>query len=269
MPTTESESESKFTCSDFLDLSVAELKYFLALRGLSQEGNKLDLAARALVAYERKEPIRQDIEELRKELKVSYEKLIEKYGIKDPLKLEANKWKGEVSLWSTVDLGKIFSFIINKKAFDTEYVGHYKTKKAYSYFMSGFVNEVFVCKVSADKVILKGTVKPSQKVREDPRSVWILCTKDGDVLCAYCTCTAGFAECCNHVIAILYKIEYANIIGYVDPACTAIACVWNKTTGRKIKAPRISDLEIRMHARGKTSQKKSINSDYKKNFDVR
>ena len=173
-------------------------------------------------------------------------KLIEKYGIKDPLKLEANKWKGEVSLWPTVDLGKIFSFIINKKAFDTEYVGHYKTKKAYSFFISGFVNEVFVCKVSADKVILKGTVKPSQKVREDPRSVWILCTKDEDVLCAYC------------------KIEYANIMGYVDPACTAIACVWNKTTGRKIKAQRISDLEIRMHARGKTSQKKSINSDYKK-----
>ena len=41
------------SCSDFLELTVAELKYYLAHRGLSQDGTKLDLAARALVAYEK------------------------------------------------------------------------------------------------------------------------------------------------------------------------------------------------------------------------
>ncbi len=37
-----------------LEFSVAKLKYFLASRGLSQEGSKLDLAGHAFVAYEQK-----------------------------------------------------------------------------------------------------------------------------------------------------------------------------------------------------------------------
>ena len=52
---TKSKSNTKDTtsCSDFLELTVGELKHYLAQRGLSQDGTKLDLAARALVAYEK------------------------------------------------------------------------------------------------------------------------------------------------------------------------------------------------------------------------
>ena len=148
-----------------------------------------------------------------------------------------------------VDLGNFFAYILNKKAFDTEYVGQYKTKKAYSYFISGFVHEIFSFNFGADKIVLKAKVTPSQKVREDPRETWVLCTKRGDVLVAHCTCTAGFGECCNHIVAVLYKVEFANTNMLIDPACTSEACVLNKTTRRDVEASRIRDFVIRTLSR--------------------
>lgn len=192
-----SKSNTKETasCSDFLELTVAELKYYLAQRGLAQDGTKLDLAARALVAYEKNEPIRKDIKSLEDELKDTYKKLLRVNNIQDPNLISNEDWVDDVSLWPRMDLGKVFSYIINKKAFETEYIGQYKAKKAYSYFMSGFVHEIVVYCPSQDEVILKGNVTPSQKIREKPRNVWVLCSKNGDVICANCSCTAGFGEC--------------------------------------------------------------------------
>ena len=157
-----------------------------------------------------------------------------------------------------MDLGKIFAYIISKKAFDAEYVGQYKTKKAYSYFISGFVHEVLLLTVCSGRVILKAKVTPSQKLRENPREAWILCS--GDVYVAHCSCTAGFGECCNHVVAILYKIEFANTHQLIDPACTSQACAWNKCTCNEIQATINKDVEIHKHEREKTNKRRTINS---------
>ena len=129
----------------------------------------------------------------------------------------------------------------------TEYIGQYKARKAYSYFMSGFVHEIVVYCPSQDKVLLKGNVTPSQRSREKPRNVWVLRSKNGDVICANCSCTAGFGECCNHVVAILYKVEYANSQGLVDPACTAVACAWNKSTEKEVEPQKVKDLVLKKH----------------------
>ena len=45
----------------------------------------------------------------------------------------------DVTRWPSVDLGKIFSYILKIKEFDAEYVGKYKDQKGYSYYQSGFV----------------------------------------------------------------------------------------------------------------------------------
>ena len=261
------EMESALTCSDFLEWSVNELKYYLAVRGLSQVGLKLDLAARALAAYERKEPLRQDLKELERSLKIGYSNMLCTYGIPDPR--EIGEWKEDVSLWPHVDLGKIFAFVIEKKAFDTEYIGQYKARKAYSYFMSGFVHKLFVHQLSGDKILLKGKVTPSQKLSQDPRQVWVLCHNTGNVLCGYCTCTAGFAECCNHVVALLYKVECANSKGMIDPACTDVACSWNVSTQRNVRFMKIKDVEIRKHEVTNKNKKRVVQSDFKKSFDPR
>ena len=86
---------------------------------------------------------------------------------------------------------------------------------------------------------------------------------------AHCTCTAGFGECCNHIVAVLYKVEFANTNMLIDPACTSEACVWNKTTRRDVEASRIRDVVIRKHEREKADKKRVINSEAKKSFDPR
>jgi len=79
--------------------------------------------------------------------------------------------------------------------------------------MSGFVHTLLVMPIQGGQVIIKGKVSPSQKIRELPKEIWIVCQVDtGKVLGAFCTCTAGYSECCNHVITVLYKIEHANVI---------------------------------------------------------
>ena len=238
---------SSLKCADFLEWTVHELKYFLAMRALSQEGTKLDLAARALVAFEKKQPVRRDLGGLEEELKGTYTKMLNDYKIPDPIKISDQNWMENVSLWPRVDLGKVFAFVIEKKAFGTDYIGQYKARKAYSYFMSGFVHKIFVNEVSEEKVLIKAKVTPSQKLREDPREAWVLCSKSGDVLCGYCTCTAGFAECCNHVVAILYKVEFAYSKGMIDPACTDVACSWNVSTQRDVQFKQIKDIQIKKH----------------------
>ena len=88
-------------------------------------------------------------------------------------------------------------------------------------------------------------------------------------MCANCSCTAGFGECCNHVVAILYKIEYANGHGLVDPACTDKACAWNKSTEREVRPRKIRDVDIEKHESDKRTKKRVVQSDMKRNFDVR
>lgn len=44
--------------------------------------------------------------------------------------------------------------------------------------------------------------------------------------------SAGFGACCNHVVAAMYKVEFANEKGLIDPACTDdisdVLCYWNQ-----------------------------------------
>ena len=43
-----------------------------------------------------------------------------------------------------ITMGNIFSYILQYKDFNTNYVGKYKDQKAYSYFDNGFVGPVLV-----------------------------------------------------------------------------------------------------------------------------
>ena len=64
-----------------------------------------------------------------------------------------------------VDDGKLFSYILRTKAVDVEYIEKYKYQKAYSYWMSGFVDAVLFTKFPVDskQVSLKGCASPPQK----------------------------------------------------------------------------------------------------------
>ena len=122
------------------------------------------------------------------------------------------------------DIGHIFSYILERKAFSTQYIGQYKIRKAYSFFKSGFVDKVFV-KIYNIKIFIKSSVVPSQRINNETQSPWILCAKSGEIITAFCSCTAGVCQCCNHVVAVLNKIEYANKEGLTEPTCSEKSCV--------------------------------------------
>ena len=73
----------------------------------------------------------------------------------------------------------------------------------------------------------------------------MLLEKDGTILYGWCTCVAGTIATCNHMIAVLYKMEYASRAGYNNPACTSVPCGWNVSTRKDIQAKKIIDITIR------------------------
>ena len=83
-------------------------------------------------------------------------------------------------------------------------------KKEYSYFKSGFVGQVLSLKLTGankDYFLLKTSVLPLQKVSGAEHTVWVLAEKGCNVLTAYCGCTADLSRCCNHVIAVLLRLN--------------------------------------------------------------
>ena len=209
-----------------LQKSLGELKDYLSLRGLSVTGKKRELVARAFSACERNVGVVVNDEELRSRFAIEYNHRIK--GLpSDPRSIA--DWKNDLTTWPAIDLRKIFSFILSKKEFDSEYVGKYKMCKAYSYFASGFVGTVYSHNFDAEcTCILKCSVTPSQRVRDEPQEVWVaIDSRQGDVLSAWCSCTAGFSQSCNHVMALLYKVEHAVSMGFTSPSCTSVPCRWN------------------------------------------
>ena len=93
-------------------------------------------------------------------------------------------------------------------------------------------------------------------------------SKNGDVICANYSCTAGFGECSNHVVAIPYKVECANSQGLVDQACTAVACAWNKSAEKEVEPQKVKDLVLKKHHSLKPTNIHLVQTEYKRNFDV-
>ena len=107
--------------------------------------------------------------------------------------------------------------------------------------MSGFVDTVYISKCLSDNKIsfLKGNVTPSQKLNDNPHKVWICVKgsgKDCRIVTLWCmgTCTPGTAEACIHVIALLYKVNYAFIKDFISSACTSIPRAGIKAQRRKL-----------------------------------
>ena len=123
------------------------------------------------------------------------------------------------------------------KEFDSHYVGKCKLCKAFSYFASGFVGTVYSHIFdTVHRCILKCKVTPSQRIRDEPWVVWVAFdTNQGEVLSEWCSCTTGFSQSCNHVMALLYKIEHPVLMGYTNPSCTSVPCRWNDCILREVE----------------------------------
>ena len=156
-------------------------------------------------------------------------KRLRDFDLDDPKKCENSNKKDDITLWPKITLGNIFEYILSLREFNYEYIGKYKDQKAYSYFDSNFVGEITINKPRYDVTVLFSNVRASMSVNEE-KELWIAARPDGHVLTAWCSCMAGSGQCCNHVSATLYKVEYANSHDFISPSFTSMPCGWNKST---------------------------------------
>ena len=81
---------------------------------------------------------------------------------------------------------------------------------------------------------------------------------------------AGYSKCCNYVIVLLFKIEFAGEHGFIDPSCTERACSWNNCSNKDIQPKRVGDMVIvELSVRSNANPKFTINNNTKRSFDPR
>jgi hypothetical protein len=88
-------------------------------------------------------------------------------------------------------------------------------------------------------------VSPSQSIKNEAHDVWIALNKRHEIVVSWCSCIEGLAQTCNHVIAVLFKVEHGTNMGYNDPACTSIPCGRNTSTTNNVQPCRLSNLNLR------------------------
>ncbi|CAC5387142.1 unnamed protein product [Mytilus coruscus] len=257
---------------EFSSNTIGKLKDFSSAKGLSCMRNKQQLVSRCFVAWESNIPLRYSEQEQLSKLKTEYDNRSKEANIDDPRSLKDDDWSSDVKEWPKIDLGKIFSFILSKKEQDMDFIGHYKTQKAYSYYQSCFVDTVFCATLNGSQII-KSHVTSSQSVRNEPHDVWLAVNNENEIQVSWCSCIAGLAQTCNHVIAVFYKIEFATNMGYNDPSCTSVPCGWNTSTKKNVQPCRLSDLNLRRDNRskisGSTMDNAEINLQFKLKYDLR
>ena len=68
-------------------------------------------------------------------------------------------------------------------------------------------------------------------------------------------------QSCNHVAALVHKVDFCWEYGYVNPACTSQPCVWND--GGKltlIQPQRIMEMDLKKPSAQKKEKKNILNS---------
>ncbi|CAB4033934.1 hypothetical protein pdam_00025903, partial, partial [Paramuricea clavata] len=232
----------EYTLEDFGTWKVVALKEFLSKRALKIEGNKATLVAHAFAAWEMQVPISNTSVQREAEINAAYQTLLtvdlgsSSVVLPDPLK-EVSAWITEnegIKDWPPIYFNDICVFILSKHpgkdvGMRQRMLNEYKEGKAFRYFDNNWLKEVFFYPIKdTGYCFLKADCTPSMRLSHLPHQVWVCAHKTkGDIKSAYCTCTAGLGETCNHVAALLYRVEAAARLGVTNqPACTSLPCKW-------------------------------------------
>ena len=88
-------------------------------------------------------------------------------------------------------------------------------------------------------VILSKNMRLYQRTSATPYTVWVLLQKDktdqpgSRVKNAYSSCTVRLLGYCNHIVAMLFRMEAAVMQGLTKPRCTSQNSSWNVPKGIK------------------------------------
>ena len=132
------------TYEDFLSLGINFLKNYVNVRGFATSGySKVELVARVFSPSQMNLPIVISSAEQKQSLIKDYIKQLREYGQTDALKVPVSERTSNICDWPRINLCHIFDCIL-KIEFQRDYIGCYKDEKNYSYFDSGFVDEIFL-----------------------------------------------------------------------------------------------------------------------------
>ena len=111
-------SSGKKQYDDFLSMNVNNVKVYFTVRGISvSEYNEVKLVAQAYSVTEMDLPIILSSVDLTKILKEEYSKHLREFNIFDPKNIEKESWLDDLTVWSKVNLEKIFEYILKMKKF--------------------------------------------------------------------------------------------------------------------------------------------------------
>ena len=79
----------------------------------------------------------------------------------------------------------------------------------------------------------------------DDKELSIVVKPTGKIVTAWFSCMAGASRCCNHIIATLHKVEYANSNSFCSPSCITMPCGWNQSSKKVIRPKKISEITVR------------------------
>lgn len=121
----------------------------------------------------------------------------------------------------------------------------WRSLQAYNHMVSGFINSVQGIGI-AEKFVVLGKVRHSQKMSDPLVQLWIITENNGTINSAHCRgCMAGQGECCSHIASVLFYLETFNRLrGKLS--CTEMKCAWIMPTFVKdVPYLEVEDIDFR------------------------
>ena len=129
--------------------------------------------------------------------KVCYKEKLETVGlsIDDDSYMPSNidRFHSDMTQWPKIEYGHTFAYSISRSGTCTqEQLLLWKQLEAYNYFKNGHVRTVLSMAIGGGScVVLKAKVNPSQKGPDHAHEAWMIAKREGQIICAHCTCMAG------------------------------------------------------------------------------
>lgn len=104
---------------------------------------------------------------------------------------------------------------------------------------------------SSPYCFVRARCTPSHSLNAATHSAWVCLQKaTGNVLSAYCSCTSGLGQICNHVAGLLFGIKSATKFGLTS--CTSSTCIWVKPSEKKLQPAHINNMNFKKSSHGKS-----------------
>ena len=106
--------------------------------------------------------------------------------------------------------------------------------------------------------IIRAAVLPSQRHDRVYQTAVAVQKMTGSILYGKCSCIAGRCSSCNHVAALLFKVDDINrdlsSKGNRGPSCTSLPATWNVPCPQKVDPKPVRELEVIKPTIGKVAR---------------